>query len=302
MPPKPKPKPRPKTRRQIQSKPNQSNLKQLPPNHALSPQKHASYMLHATATVCAVCGQTANTPADGWVVVVLVLVDTGKGRNKLALVLIQRKGMNGPVFDLGGLPVEVGEGVFHPVLVVAVGTVLPRVCTTGLLPVLRSRDGGRGAGDQVLQLEGLDEVGVPDQGLVRHGNVLVEFLDDGVDLDNAVLEGLLVPINGGVFLHGLLELVADLRGGHRSLPEPQVVEVLEGFHSLVVPHGRDGLAGRVVLGDLEGAGPSKDDDVEEGVRSQAVGPVDAGGGHLTGGEQSGDGLVLHPGLVLVGCL
>jgi hypothetical protein len=208
--------------------------------------------------------------------------------------------MDGPVFDLGGLSVKVGQSVLHPVLVVPVGAILPGVGPPGLLSVLGPRDGRRGTGHQVLQLEGLDQVGVPDQGLVRDGNLLVEFLNDRIDLDDAVLEGLIVPVDGGVFLHGMLELAPDFCGGGRSLPVPQVVEILQGFHSLVFLHRRNGITGRVVLGDLEGAGPSKDDNVQERVRPEPVGPVDARGGDLAGGKQTGNGFVLDPRIVLVG--
>mmetsp|Transcript_5685 Transcript_5685/g.12410 ORF Transcript_5685/g.12410 Transcript_5685/m.12410 type:complete len:630 (-) Transcript_5685:553-2442(-) len=226
-------------------------------------------------------------------------IDTRKRRNHLALFLVQCIGMNGSVFDAGFLSVKVGQRVLHPFFVVSIGTILPGVGPPGFLAVLRSGNGGRSTGHQVLQLQGFHQVRVPDQRLVRNHNVLVEFLDHGIDLDHAVLEGLLVPIHGGVFLHGLLELVADFRGGCGSFSVAKVVEVLQGFHSLVLLHGGNGVAGFVVLGNLERTGSAKDHNVQEGIGSQSVGPVHAGGGHLSGGKESRNGFVADPCLVLV---
>mmetsp|Transcript_26177 Transcript_26177/g.71816 ORF Transcript_26177/g.71816 Transcript_26177/m.71816 type:complete len:667 (-) Transcript_26177:261-2261(-) len=208
--------------------------------------------------------------------------------------------MDGSVLDAGFFSVKVRQRVLHPVLVVPVRAVLPGVCPAGFLAVFRPGDGGRGAGYQVLQFQGLDQVRVPDQRLVGDHHVLVEFLDHIVDLDHSLLQRFVITVYGRVFLHGLLELGANRGRGNCALSVAERVEVLQRFHALVFLHGGDLVSRFVVLGNLESASPAKDDDVQQRIGPESVGPVDTGGGNLPGGKESGDRLVLHPGLVLVG--
>jgi hypothetical protein len=103
-------------------------------------------------------------------------------RDSLALVLIQRCAHDSPVLDVDGgvgllLP---GEGVLHPVLVVTVREILTGVGTTGFLADGGGFGGLDGAGEQVAELEGLDEVGVPDHAAVLDAD-LAEGLVDLVD-------------------------------------------------------------------------------------------------------------------------
>ena len=53
--------------------------------------------------------------------------------------------------------------MLHPVIVVAVLEVVPRVCPAALLAGLRGEHGVRALHEEVLQLEGLDEVSVPNE-------------------------------------------------------------------------------------------------------------------------------------------
>ena len=80
--------------------------------------------------------------------------------------------------DLAGLVVEPGEGVLHPVLVVALGEVLARVGPAALLPV-------QGAGDRHRRLAevhaGKADLKVSDRGLIWNTD-LVETLE----LDNLI--------------------------------------------------------------------------------------------------------------------
>ena len=84
--------------------------------------------------------------------------------------------MHRPVHELGGSRSEqsvvvVGDGVLHPVLVVALLVVLARVGSARLLARLGGDDGAVRLLEEVLELEGLDEVGVPDHGAVRDANL-----------------------------------------------------------------------------------------------------------------------------------
>ena len=63
--------------------------------------------------------------------------------------------------------VEPGDRVLHPVLVVALGEILAGMRAARFLPVERAFHGDHGLADQVVELEGLEEIGVPDQGAVR---------------------------------------------------------------------------------------------------------------------------------------
>jgi hypothetical protein len=116
------------------------------------------------------------------------LVASGERRNGLALVLVQGGADNGAVAELG---LSVGlllprESVLHPVLVVTVGIVLAGVGATGFLAVGGALGGLDGAGEQVAELEGLDEVGVPDHATIL-GADLGEHLVDLVDPDGKML-------------------------------------------------------------------------------------------------------------------
>src|SRR3954452_19238525 len=59
--------------------------------------------------------------------------------------------------------VEPGGAVLHPILVVALGIILVRVGAAAFLAVDRAGDGDRSLGDQIVELERLDQIGVPDQ-------------------------------------------------------------------------------------------------------------------------------------------
>ena len=63
------------------------------------------------------------------------------------------------------------HGVLHPVSIVALAEVLAGVCAAGLLARLRRQHGAAGVGQQVTQLQGLDEVRVPDERTVGHAHL-----------------------------------------------------------------------------------------------------------------------------------
>src|SRR3546814_18956034 len=67
------------------------------------------------------------------------------------------------VVDAGfALVADPAQGVLLPLRVVALGEVLARMGAARLLAVLGGDDGGQRLAEQVLQLEGLDQVGVSD--------------------------------------------------------------------------------------------------------------------------------------------
>ena len=221
------------------------------------------------------------------------LVHSSNGRDGGALLLIQSVVVDRSVLDIGlaFLLVEVGHGVLHPVLVVAVGVVFMGVGATALLALLGTVHGGGGVAQKVAKLESLDEVGVPDQRLVGDLDV-VELLHDLVDLALALGEELGGTVDGGMLLHDGLHLATDLGGGGRALGVSELVEVGDGFHAGIGSGVGDGIAGLGNVGDAEGTGTTKDDNVQQRVGTQTVGTVDGGTGGFTGGEETGDDLVV----------
>lgn len=155
------------------------------------------------------------------------LVHTLEWRHCLALGLVEGVRDDGTVAELHlavWLLLE-GQGVLHPVVVVTVGVILTGVSATGLLAV-GSRDGSLGtvvkqcqslvphlwiclgrdnlrAGQEVLQLQSLDKVRVPDHATVLDTNIL-KHLVDLVDLADTLIQRLLHTEHADVCLHGLL--------------------------------------------------------------------------------------------------
>ena len=222
------------------------------------------------------------------------LIHSSNGRDSGALLLVQSVVVDRSVLDIGLalLLIKVGHSVLHPVLVVTVGVVLVRVGTTALLALLGTVHGGGGIAQKIAQLESLDEVGVPDQRLVGNLDV-VELLHDLVNLALALGKELGGTVDGGMLLHDGLHLATDLGGGGGALGVSELVEVGDGFHAGIGTGVGDGIAGLGNVGDAEGAGAAKDDNVQQGVGAQTVGTVDGGTGGLTGGEETGHNLIVN---------
>jgi len=101
------------------------------------------------------------------------LVLASEWRNRLALGLVQSVTHDGAVANVYLVVCLLlpGECVLHPVLVITVGVVLTGVGTAGFLTVGGGFGGLDGAGEQVAELEGLDEVGVPDHAAVLDADI-----------------------------------------------------------------------------------------------------------------------------------
>eukprot|EP01084_Bolivina_argentea_P137075 241402_1 len=164
---------------------------------------------------------------------------------------------------------------------------------TGLLAGLGGGDHLQGVGQQVAQLQGLNQVGVPDGALIINNHVvevLVALSDDIVTL----LHQLLRPEDRGVEGHGLLHTLTEAGGGDVTLVVEDLIQVGNGLHTRIL--GEVGL-GASLLGQVEdhgvGARLTEDDDIEQGVGSQAVGTVDGGAGGLTSSQEAGhDGVLV----------
>ena len=132
-------------------------------------------------------------------------------RNRLD-VLRQRVHVHGPVFDarLAGL-VHPAQRVLLPVHVVAIREVLARMRAAALLAVLGADDRGRGLPQQVVELDGLDEIGVPDEAAIGDASHRRTRRESSRAPSTPSFKRLAGAEHRGVALHGLLHLEAGSR-------------------------------------------------------------------------------------------
>eukprot|EP00754_Rhynchopus_humris_P011124 Rhum_TRINITY_DN14212_c1_g1::Rhum_TRINITY_DN14212_c1_g1_i1::g.73847::m.73847 len=277
-----------------------------------SPSSLALYFFQFLRSIAARCARGQASPRrnhPGEVVLVattaapmaaVCLVHTLHGRERLDLVR-QRVVVHGAVVQADGarlLVVNVRQRVLHPVRVVTVREVVTGVRS----PRLRTRDGGLHghvrAREQVLELERLNQVGVPHRRLVVHDDVL-ELLVHRVDLLTSLQQQLLRTEDGRVQRHGLLHGLPQARRRDVALVVQRLVQARDRHLARVL---RERVLRAAVLrqreGDGVGARLAEDDNVEEGVGTQAVGTVHRRTRRLTRGQQTRDdrGVVSVPGV------
>src|SRR2546421_1102987 len=147
------------------------------------------------------------------------------GRNRLD---VARQGvqMHGAVVEAGTpRPLDPHERVLEPVTVVALREILACVRAAALGAIRRRVDGGRGLQQQVLELEGLDEIGVPDERAIADPH-LGEGIEGRAEPLDTLSEAFPAAKYGGVELHGLLHLGADRRRRALAVGAAQPVEPL----------------------------------------------------------------------------
>mmetsp|Transcript_11997 Transcript_11997/g.21516 ORF Transcript_11997/g.21516 Transcript_11997/m.21516 type:complete len:570 (-) Transcript_11997:118-1827(-) len=162
--------------------------------------------------------------------------------------------------------------------------------TTRLLTTLSRVHSDGSVNEQVLELEGLDEVGVPDHAAVSSLDVS-ERANALIDLGATLLEGGLGAEDGSVVLHDALHVAADLGSAEVTLGE---AELVKAGKALLAGVGGKGLVGSVGLEDLTdtvGASTTEDDDIEEGVGTKTVGTMDRGASSLTSSHETANNLV-----------
>ena len=159
--------------------------------------------------------------------------------------------------------------MLHPVLVVALVEVFPGVGAAAFGAVRRPGDGDHRLADQVLELQGLHQVGVPDQAAVGHLQVAALGLHPGQALD-AVVEAFARPVDRSVLGHDQLHLGAQVRRRHGARGVPQAVEA---GHVTVGPgrfHFRLAIAGLQGLGAAQADGPAEHHQVDERIGAETV--------------------------------
>ena len=145
-------------------------------------------------------------------------VDSLLGRNSFDLTGVKSGHDDISVVDLGdvGDIVEPGESVLHPFFVVSLREVVSGMSTTRFLSIFGGIDSHLSLKKEVLELECLNQVSVPDVTSVRNSDVLV-LLRDIVELLAALLEKILASEDSSVSLHGLLHGESDLGSRFSSL-------------------------------------------------------------------------------------
>lgn len=98
-----------------------------------------------------------------------------------------------------------------PVFVVTLFEVVTGVGTTGLFSVLGGIHGHLGLDHQVLQLEGLNKIGVPDLTSVSDAKVL-DFSRERMKSLATLLQVVLATEDSSVLLHSLLHTSSNLSG------------------------------------------------------------------------------------------
>ena len=129
----------------------------------------------------------------------------------------------------GGLALLVhpAERVLHPVLVVAIREVLAGVRAAALGAVRRRGHGGDRLVHEVVELQRLDQVGVPDHRAVGDRDVR-QAAPDLRQAGDALVQRLAGAEDRGVALHHALHLGAQLRGRRAALGMAQAVEPPHG--------------------------------------------------------------------------
>lgn len=218
---------------------------------------------------------------------ILFSVDSLEGRNGLNLV-IERLMDYITVRDVSVLVGSLleSERMLHPVHIVSLRVVISSVSTARLLSVLGGINGHLALNEKVLELESLNEVGVPHLTAIRQLDVFVH-LRDLVHLLAALLEQVLLTEDGGVTLHGLLESTADLGGRVLAVGEAHSVELGNGLFTGVRSELLLGLTRHEVLDGGLGGTSTEDDEIEQRVGAESVSTMDGSAGGFTASSKAG---------------
>src|SRR5215471_5402509 len=131
--------------------------------------------------------------------------------------------MHRAVAEADLIAVPPSQCVFEPVAVVALRIILSRVGAAALAAVERGMEDNRRLADQVVELERLDEVGVPDQRAIGDNDITQGFADNP-HFAQAIFEYGSAAKNRTVILHRALHREADLAGLEPSLSVAHPVE------------------------------------------------------------------------------
>lgn len=147
------------------------------------------------------------------------------------------------------------------------------------------------AGEKVPQLEGLDQIRVPNHATILHADLVVHLINL-LHLADTLVQALLGSEHADFRLHGLLHGQSDLSGALGAIRGADLVEDLDVVGSSVGGKGLQLVTGVEVVSDGVRHGTAEDDEIQQRVGTQTVGSVNGHTGSLTAGEQTGDDLVV----------
>ena len=132
--------------------------------------------------------------------------------------------------------------------------------------------------DQIVEFQGFDQIGIPDQRAVGDANI-ADALPDIGDLRQTFLEYGAIPEDGAVHLHDALHFQAQRRRRRAAVGMPEAIEARERQFAGVA--GKIGLRAAWLDGfrALQARGAAKHHQVDQRVAAQSIGSVhgDAGG-------------------------
>src|ERR1700722_1965242 len=189
----------------------------------------------------------------------------------VADIVAHRIGVHRPVVDRHRLfsSVDPGERMFHPVDVVALGIILARMRSAAFEAVEGALHRHHRLHDQIVVFERLDEIGVPDERTVGHGDVGAGA-PGGANLFLTLSEHFAGAEHGAIVLHDALHVEAKRRGWGLAFGVAEPVEA--GERELRAVLGEFGLtvAGPQRLGGAQARCAAEDDEVDQRIGAEPV--------------------------------
>ena len=172
-----------------------------------------------------------------------------------------------------------GQGVLQPVLIVALGEILARMRAAALGAVGRRMDGRGRLQQQILELERLDQIGVPDERAVGDAHV-GEGLEGRADASGCPRQG---SRRCGTRRHRAAWSSASPRGSRRyrgAVGIAQPIEPRHGASPASFAQGFCGLPGVMISAQRRAASRPKTTRSSSELLTQAVGAVHRDAGRL----------------------
>ena len=183
--------------------------------------------------------------------------------------------------------------MLHPVLVVAIGEVLARMRAAAFGAVERRVHGDHRLHDEVVELERLDQVGIPDQRTVGDldvGHRVVDLVDQLRRLPRSISP---VRNTAQLFCITFCMRSAQLRGRRLAVGVAELVEPRQREVGGILRQVRLLLAGMHELGAAMRGGAAEHHEVDQRVRAEPVGAVHRDAAGLAERHQAGhDGVVV----------
>ncbi len=186
--------------------------------------------------------------------------------------------------------VEPDEGVLHPILVVSLGEVVSCMGSTGFLAILCGIDSHLSLEKEILELEGLDKICVPDVTAVCDADVLIH-VTDVIELLASLFEKILLSEDGSVALHYLLHGYADLGSWLFALRVAKTVEVRYCLLACTLGEFFLGLARLELFNCCVSGSATKDHEVKERVCTETVSSMHRCTSNLAGSQKARNYLV-----------